>query len=439
MATKQLNQYNVGMAYASSKVGTVRYYVRKGATYVRAAHNSVKTNPRTDKQMKQRLCWGCIADMYGMLKRYLRANYFGKENYQSDFNMFMRNNFEKGVYFTKEQKKDGYMVALPLQLSDGKLGKIGYAIEDGQLVSDIALGALAIDANTSVAQFASAVIQNNEKGRFEDGDLLQFVCLLQVMKNGVPSVKANLYKVNLDLHDDAKLLSIVTADGFKNVGGYLGSADNMPAGCFGYILSRIDDDGSFLISKQVLASNNSDIIAQYLTDSQFQLARDSYGKADVIFSRPDGGNEGGSPEPGEMVSVTLSIPEEMQGMGSVNGGGYYAKGANVVINAIPAAGYRFVKWSDDNTEASRSFTANEDIELEAEFAASSVKLTLTAGTGGSVSPAGETEHEAGDEVQITATPNSGWEFLKWSDGNMQNPRTITINADMALQAQFQEE
>ena len=439
MATKQLNQYNVGMAYNSSKVGTVRYYVRKGGTYVRAAHNSVKTNPRTDKQMKQRLRWGCIADMYGTLKRYLRANYFGKENYQSDFNMFMRNNFKKGVYFTKEQKKDGYMVALPLQLSDGKLKKIGYSIEDGQLVSDIALGALVIDANTSVAQFASAVIQNNEKERFKDGDLLQFVCLLQVMTNGVPSVKANFYKVNLDLHDDAKLLSIVTADGFKNVGGYLGSADNMPAGCFGYILSRIDEDGSFLISKQVLASNNSDTIAQYLTDSQFQLARDSYGKADVIFSRPDSGDEGGSPEPGEMFSIGGSVKEGQEDMGRVTGSGMYAQGSTAVLTAIPEEGYRFVKWSDENTEASRSFTVSEDIDLVAEFASNSVKLTLTAGTGGSVSPAGETEHEAGESVQITATPNSGWEFLKWSDGNMQNPRTIVINADMALQAQFQEE
>jgi hypothetical protein len=40
--------------------------------------------------------------------------------------------------------------------------------------------------------------------------------------------------------------------------------------------------------------------------------------------------------------------------------------------------------------------------------------------------AGEGAYTAGTSVQIGATANAGWTFTAWSDGNTQNPRTVTI-------------
>ena len=40
--------------------------------------------------------------------------------------------------------------------------------------------------------------------------------------------------------------------------------------------------------------------------------------------------------------------------GTVSGGGTYNYGATATLKATPSAGYHFVKWSDGNTNASRT-------------------------------------------------------------------------------------
>ena len=41
----------------------------------------------------------------------------------------------------------------------------------------------------------------------------------------------------------------------------------------------------------------------------------------------------------------------------------------------------------------------------------------------------------GDVIVVSVTPNDGYEFNGWNDGNTDNPRTITMTADVALSAQ----
>ena len=41
----------------------------------------------------------------------------------------------------------------------------------------------------------------------------------------------------------------------------------------------------------------------------------------------------------------------------------------------------------------------------------------------------------GDTIVLSVHPNEGYEFNGWADGNTDNPRTITMNADVALSAQ----
>ena len=50
-------------------------------------------------------------------------------------------------------------------------------------------------------------------------------------------------------------------------------------------------------------------------------------------------------------------------------------------------------------------------------------------TGGGTYPAGST-------VTLTAYPYSGYQFSYWSDGNTQNPRTITVNSNVSYTAYF---
>ena len=65
-----------------------------------------------------------------------------------------------------------------------------------------------------------------------------------------------------------------------------------------------------------------------------------------------------------------------------------------------------------------------------------VTLTLSASPseGGTVSGAGQ--YAKGAAATISATAAGGYTFSRWSDGNTNAQRTLTLNADMALTATF---
>ncbi|CAI8236578.1 MAG: Uncharacterised protein [SAR116 cluster bacterium] len=63
-------------------------------------------------------------------------------------------------------------------------------------------------------------------------------------------------------------------------------------------------------------------------------------------------------------------------------------------------------------------------------------ITLSAGEGGTVSTTGG-EYEAGQTVNVTATPQGEYLFKDWSDGNTNATRTITVNSNSTLTANFE--
>ena len=120
--------------------------------------------------------------------------------------------------------------------------------------------------------------------------------------------------------------------------------------------------------------------------------------------------------------------------GTVTGDGEYNHGTEVTLTATPNEGYHFVKWSDGDTNPTRTITVTDNVTLTAEFAINVYIVTLTA-ENGTVTGAGEYEH--GTEVTLTATPNEGYHFVKWSDGVIEATRTITVIADVTLTAEFE--
>jgi uncharacterized repeat protein (TIGR02543 family) len=63
-------------------------------------------------------------------------------------------------------------------------------------------------------------------------------------------------------------------------------------------------------------------------------------------------------------------------------------------------------------------------------------LTASAGEGGSVAPT-TGSFNAGTQVSITATPNSGYTFSGWSNGSTANPLTVTLNSNTTVTANFE--
>ena len=133
--------------------------------------------------------------------------------------------------------------------------------------------------------------------------------------------------------------------------------------------------------------------------------------------------------------------------GSVStSGGTYDDGTTVTVTATPDDGYEFVGWNgSDSTNATIDITISSDTTLEAVFseiqstaATTQYNLTVTAGTGGSVSTSGGT-YDDGTTVTITATPDDGYEFVRWNGSDSSNATIdITINSDTTLEAVFSE-
>ena len=127
---------------------------------------------------------------------------------------------------------------------------------------------------------------------------------------------------------------------------------------------------------------------------------------------------------------TYSVQVTAAQGGTVEGqNGEYKEGETVVFKAIPADGYCFSQWSDGQTNNPRTITVfTSDISLTAIF----IGINVTATEGGTV----ETQKK-GQTFVFTATPADGYYFTQWSDGNIDNPREITVGKDdISLTAEF---
>ena len=109
---------------------------------------------------------------------------------------------------------------------------------------------------------------------------------------------------------------------------------------------------------------------------------------------------------------------------------------SVTLTAAPNYGYRFLRWSDYNTENPRTVAATGNINMTAIFDHNQYTITLSADTSihGTVSGAGEYNYLS--ERTVSANANYGYHFAAWSDGVTDNPRTLTLTQDTAFVALF---
>lgn len=109
------------------------------------------------------------------------------------------------------------------------------------------------------------------------------------------------------------------------------------------------------------------------------------------------------------------------------------------VTAMPYTGYRFVRWSDGVTTATRHDTSvTEDISVSAIFKKEEYAVTYIAGEHGSIQGEAEqsVKHQS-DGTTVTAVPNKGYVFVGWSDGETSATRKETIvTEDMCFSAEF---
>ena len=134
-------------------------------------------------------------------------------------------------------------------------------------------------------------------------------------------------------------------------------------------------------------------------------------------------------------SVVVTTSDAAKGTVSSDAGSPIRYGDVVNISATPTGNYKFVRWSDGNTSASRSITIERDLNLTAVFSDEILyTITATAGPNGAVT--GSARYAAGEKATLTAIANVGYHFVKWSDGSTDATHVITVNGDKSLSAEF---
>ena len=138
----------------------------------------------------------------------------------------------------------------------------------------------------------------------------------------------------------------------------------------------------------------------------------------------------------ELLTYVVSVSCD-ETHGTVSGSGTYKHGETIVLTATANNGYKFAQWNDGNINAQRTLIVTSDMTLVATFEEIQCKLTLVVNDPIMGSVFGDGMYKYGTEVSINATPNTGYQFVKWSDNNFSEQRTLIITTDISLTAYFQ--
>ena len=146
---------------------------------------------------------------------------------------------------------------------------------------------------------------------------------------------------------------------------------------------------------------------------------------------------------GMPVEIELSCdPEEG---GSVSGGGTYEIGTQCTVTAVANAGYTFVNWTENGSQVSSdaqyTFTVSTGRSLVATFTRQAYVITAQVDPEDSGTVTGAGGYNYGEECTLTATANTGYDFVKWTKGNTTvstDPAyTFTVTTTATYVAHFQ--
>lgn len=189
----------------------------------------------------------------------------------------------------------------------------------------------------------------------------------------------------------------------------------------GYTFTKwVDEQGVETTNNPVrwLISGNREIEAVFTIKSYNISTREQYRVA----------------ESGEFTSGTTG--------GTATGGGTFTHGSPVTLTASPSQGYGFDGWYEGtpqvkvSSDEAYTFNATKDRILVAKFQRSWFTIAYVAGTGGSVNPTSD-RVEYGGSSSSTATPNTGYSFTGWSNGEESPTLTVSnVTANATYSASF---
>lgn len=141
----------------------------------------------------------------------------------------------------------------------------------------------------------------------------------------------------------------------------------------------------------------------------------------------------------ETQTYTVTVGTNNAAMGNVNPAGTFTVAAGETFTATAEAndGFRFTGWSNGATTETVTITVESDTTLTANFEAITYTISATANDETMGTVLGSGEYAAGATVTLTAVANSGYHFVRWSNGTTDDHYIFTAEADVELVAYFE--
>jgi hypothetical protein len=144
-----------------------------------------------------------------------------------------------------------------------------------------------------------------------------------------------------------------------------------------------------------------------------------------------------------LILHTVAVSASPAAGGTVTGAGTFPYGSSRTVAATPAAGYRFVKWTEGSTQVSTTanytFVLTANRTLAANFArVFTISVSASPSDRGTV--AGGGTFDPGTSRTVVATAKPGYEFARWTQNGALASNlpsyTFTVTANRALVAHF---
>ncbi|HEX3046122.1 MAG TPA: hypothetical protein VHY08_15310 [Bacillota bacterium] len=159
-----------------------------------------------------------------------------------------------------------------------------------------------------------------------------------------------------------------------------------------------------------------------------------------------------------IIQYTLTVTNDGKGGTTPLGNVTLTDGASKTITATANNGYRFVNWTQTggtgtvvfgnaNSESTTVTITGGNAIIRANFEINQYTLTVTSDGNGRINPLGEVTTTDGASIMITATANSGYQFVNWTvpggtgivafgDARSADTKVTVTGGDVTIKANF---
>lgn len=138
----------------------------------------------------------------------------------------------------------------------------------------------------------------------------------------------------------------------------------------------------------------------------------------------------------EADTFQLNVISNNNMQGNVSGSGTFPYGIPVTISATANTGYHFTHWSNRNTNNPDTLYLISDSTITAFFERNQYTLTVQSNNTSFGEVEGGGSYLYQDTALLIATANDTYHFVRWNDGNTDNPRQYIVTGNATLTATF---